>query len=274
MLMSASRFVIAGLILFAVVYRPGARHERLTARQWRDALIIGGCLLLGGNGIVSWGEQYVGSGYMALIVGSVPLWMALLAPLFGGRRVTLLAGVGVGVGLAGVALLVHPSGTSMHWQSIAVLGSPLLWSIGSLYAQRAAMPRNALTATAMEMVTGGVLMGIVGLAAGEAGRVHLGAVSSSSWIAFAYLIAFGSLVGYSCYIWLLGRVTSTAVSTYAYVNPLVAVALGAIVLGESITPITLGAGAMIIFAVALILSSRALQSRRKPTLEPAISDVA
>lgn len=275
MLMSASRFLIAGLILFAITYRPGARHERLTARQWRDSLIIGGCLLLGGNGIVSWGEQYVGSGYMALIVGSVPLWMALLAPLFGGRRVTALAGVGVAVGLAGVGLLVHPSGTAIHWQSLAVLGSPLLWSIGSLYAQRAAMPRNALTATAMEMICGGLLMGFVGLAAGEAGRMHIASISGASWISFAYLIAFGSLVGYTCYIWLLGRVSSTAVSTYAYVNPLVAVLLGAIVLGEAITPITLGAGAMIIFAVALILSSRALQSRRrKPLLEPAIGDVA
>ena len=274
MLMSATRFLIAGLILFAVTYRPGARHEHLTRRQWRDALIIGGCLLLGGNGIVSWGEQYVGSGYMALIVGSVPLWMALLAPAFGGRRVTALAGVGVAVGLAGVGLLVHPSGASIHWQSIAVLGSPLLWSIGSLYAQRAAMPRNALTATAMEMICGGLLMGIVGLAAGEAGRVHVASISGASWIAFVYLIAFGSLIGYTCYIWLLGHVSSTAVSTYAYVNPLVAVVLGAIVLGEAITPVTLGAGAMIIFAVALILSSRALQSRHKTVLEPAISDVA
>jgi drug/metabolite transporter (DMT)-like permease len=158
---------------------------------------------------------------------------------------------------------------------LAVLGSPLLWSIGSLYAQRAAMPRNALTAKGMEMVTGGALLGIVGLAAGELGRVHPGSITGASWIAFVYLILFGSLVGYSSYIWLLGKVSSTAVSTYAYVNPLVAVALGAIVLGESISPLTLGAGAMIVFAVALILSGRALARRRldKPAVGP-IRDVA
>jgi drug/metabolite transporter (DMT)-like permease len=275
MLMSAVRFSIAGVILLAVTWRPGVRRERLTARQWRDAAIIGGCLLLGGNGIVSWGEQYVGSGYMALIVATVPLWMALLAPLFGGRRVGIISAVGVGVGLAGVGLLVHPGAAAMSWQSVAVLGSPLLWSIGSLYAQRAAMPRNALTATGMEMVTGGALLGIVGLAAGELGRVHPGSITGASWIAFVYLILFGSLVGYSSYIWLLGKVSSTAVSTYAYVNPLVAVALGAIVLGESISPLTLGAGAMIVFAVALILSGRALARRRldKPAVGP-IRDVA
>jgi len=276
MLMSAVRFTIAGLILLAVTHRPGVRRERLTARQWRDAVIIGGCLLLGGNGIVSWGEQYVGSGYMALIVATVPLWMALLAPLFGGRRVGVISAIGVGVGLAGVVLLVHPGATAMSWQSVAVLGSPLLWAIGSLYAQRAAMPRNALTATGMEMLAGGALLAIAGVAGGEIGRVHVGSITGASWIAFAYLITFGSLVGYSSYIWLLGKVSATAVSTYAYVNPLVAVVLGGLVLGETISPLTLGAGVMIVFAVALILSGRALARRRRPDRPAAgpIRDVA
>lgn len=275
MLMAAARFTLAGVLLLAFMYRPGARHERLTWRQWRDATIIGGCLLLGGNGIVTWAEQYVATGYMALVVATVPLWMALLAPLFGGKRVGLIAAAGVAVGLVGTALLVHPSGGAFRWQSIAALGSPLLWSVGSLYARRAAMPRNALTATGMEMVTGGLLLFIVGAVAGEIGRTHLTAVSGGSWIAFVYLILFGSLVGYTAYIWLLGHVSATAVSTYAYVNPLVAVTLGAIVLGEKISPITLGAGAMIVFAVALILSDRArAQRKRVRVVEPSVRHVA
>jgi drug/metabolite transporter (DMT)-like permease len=256
LLMAGARFVLAGLLLLAWQRRPGAAHrEPLTWRQWRSAAIIGFCLLLGGNGIVSWGEQYVGTGYMSLIVATVPLWMALLAPLYGGRRVGLIAAVGVAVGLAGVSLLLRPSG-AFHWQSIAVIASPLLWANGSLYSQRAPLPRSALTSTAMEMLAGGVMLGLVGLAGGEASHVNLGAVTPASWISFIYLIFFGSLVGYSAYIWLLANVSATAVSTYAYVNPLVAVMLGAIVLGEHITGITLIAGLLIVVAVALILTAR------------------
>lgn len=275
MLMAAARFLLAGLLLFAFMRRPGSRHERITPRHWLSALIIGGCLLVGGNGIVTWGEQYVGSGYMALVVATVPLWMAVFAPLFGGPRMGVLTAAGVAVGLAGVILLVHPGGASVRWQSVAVVGSPLLWSLGSLYAQRAAMPRQALTSVSMEMLAGGTLLGIIGLATGELGRVHLGAVSTASWISFVYLIFFGALVGYTAYIWLLGKVSAAAASTYAYVNPLVAVLLGALVLGEAISPLTLLAGGLIVVAVATILSGRALARRdRVRSLESVASDAA
>lgn len=274
MLMAGARFLLAGALLFAVMRRPGAQKEPLTRKQWLATAIIGACLLLGGNGIVTWGEQYVGSGYMALIVATVPLWMALFAPLFGGRRVGFFSGIGVAIGLAGVALLIHPSAT-FHWQSVAVICSPLAWSFGSLYSQRAPLPRSALTSTAMEMLCGGVLLTIVGFAGGEAGRVHLGAVSMASWIAFVYLILFGALVGYSAYIWLLGNVSSTAASTYAYVNPLVAVVLGAIVLSEPVTPLTILAGGLIIIAVVIILSGR-VRARRSSVrqLDTVASDAA
>ena len=256
-LMAGARFLIAGLILFAFTHRRGAPRERITWREWRSATIIGACLLLGGNGIVTWGEQYVHTGLASLIVATVPLWMALLAPLFGGSRVRRTAAIGVAIGLAGVVLLLRPGGAApTEWQTFVVPLSPLLWACGSLYAQRAPVPRQAFTATAMEMVAGGLLLGIVGLALGEAGHTHLNAVSGSSLFAFAYLIVFGSLVAYSSYIWLLHHVSATAVSTYAYVNPLVAVMLGAVVLGEPITGLTVVAGLMIIVAVALILSSR------------------
>ncbi|MBV8301855.1 MAG: EamA family transporter [Candidatus Dormibacteraeota bacterium] len=274
-LMAAARFVLAGLLVLAWQLRPGRPgRERLTWQQWRSAAIIGACLLLGGNGIVTWGEQYVGTGYMSLIVATVPLWMALFAPLYGGRRVGPLAATGVAVGLAGTGLLLHPSG-AFHWQSVAVIASPLLWANGSLYAQRAALPRSALTATGMEMVAGGLLLGVASAAGGELGHVHLGAVTLTSWLAFGYLIVFGSLVGYTAYVWLLSNVSITAVSTYAYVNPLVAVLLGALFLGEQITGITLIAGALIIVAVAAILTSRgrAAQQRRYRT-QPQVTKVA
>jgi drug/metabolite transporter (DMT)-like permease len=199
----------------------------------------------------------VHTGLVALIVATVPLWMAILAPLFGGAWVRWSAAIGVAIGLAGVVLLLRPGGAApTEWQTFIVPLSPLLWACGSLYAKRAPAPRQALTATGMEMIAGGLLLGIVGLGLGEAGHTHLNAISASSLFAFFYLIVFGSLVAYTAYIWLLHHVSATAVSTYAYVNPLVAVLLGAWILGEAITWLTAVAGAMIIVAVALILSSR------------------
>lgn len=257
-LIAGSRFLIAGLILFAFMWRRRATRERITWRQWRSAFIIGACLLLAGNGIVTWGEQYVHTGLVSLIVATVPLWMALLAPLFGGAWVRWTAAIGVAIGLAGVVLLLRPGGAApTEWQTFVVPLSPLLWACGSLYAQRARVAEQAFTAIAMEMVAGGLLLGIVGLLSGEAGHTHLNHVSGASLFAFVYLIVFGSLVAYSAYIWLLHHVSITAVSTYAYVNPLVAVVLGATVLGEQITWLTALAGLMIVAAVALILSSRA-----------------
>ena len=275
MLMAGARFFIAGLVLFAFTFRRGAPRERITWRHWRAAVIIGFCLLLCGNGFVTWGEQYVHTGLVALIVATVPLWMALLAPLFGGAWVRWTAAIGVAIGLAGVVLLLRPGGAApTEWQTFVVPLAPLMWAIGSLYARRAPVPRQALTATAMEMVAGGALLAIAGLAMGEAGHTHLSAVSLGSVIAFVYLIVFGSLIAYTAYIWLLHHVSTTAVSTYAYVNPLVAVLLGAVFLGEPITGLTALAGAMIIAAVALILSSRARdRSDVAPPLEP-LNEVA
>ena len=257
-LMAGARFLIAGLVLYAFTVRRRGSRERVTWRQWRSATIIGACLLLGGNGIVTWGEQYVHTGLASLIVATVPLWMALLAPVFGGAWLRWTAAIGVVIGLAGVVLLLRPGGAApTEWQTFVVPLSPLLWAFGSLYAQRAPVPSQAVKATAMEMVAGGLLLGIVGLALGEAGHTHLNAVSGSSLFAFVYLIVFGSLIAYSAYIWLLHHVSATSVSTYAYVNPLVAVVLGAVVLAEPVTGLTAVAGLMIVVAVALILSSRA-----------------
>src|ERR1700726_3223507 len=153
LLMSGARFILAGLLLLAFSPRPGAPRERLTLIHWRSAIVIGGCLLLFGNGGVAWGEQYLPSGLVALIVATVPLWMALFAPAFGGRWINWTAAAGIALGLVGIILLVRPGGEGAgHWQTFVVLLSPLMWAIGSLYARNAPSPKQPLTAVGMEMI--------------------------------------------------------------------------------------------------------------------------
>jgi drug/metabolite transporter (DMT)-like permease len=274
LLMSGARFILAGLLLLAFSHRPGAPRERLTLIHWRSALIIGGCLLLFGNGGVAWGEQYLPSGFVALIIATVPLWMALFAPAFGGRWINWTAAIGIAIGLAGIVLLVRPGGGAGHWQTLVVLLAPLLWAIGSLYARDAPAPRQPLTAVGMEMIAGGALLSVAGVVSGELGHVHLGNVSFASVAAFVYLVLIGALVGYVAYIWLLHHVSVTAASTYAFVNPVVAVALGAIVLGEAVTPLTLVAAALIVGAVVLLLIGQSRKSQPAIALEVPVREVA
>jgi drug/metabolite transporter (DMT)-like permease len=274
LLMSGARFILAGLLLLAFSHRPGAPRERLTLIHWRSALIIGGCLLLFGNGGVAWGEQYLPSGFVALIIATVPLWMALFAPAFGGRWINWTAAIGIAIGLAGIVLLVRPGGGAGHWQTLVVLLAPLLWAIGSLYARDAPAPRQPLTAVGMEMIAGGALLSIAGVVSGELGHVHLGNVSFASVAAFVYLVLIGALVGYVAYIWLLHHVSVTAASTYAFVNPVVAVALGAIVLGEAVTPLTVVAAALIVGAVVLLLIGQSRKSQPAIALEVPVREVA
>jgi drug/metabolite transporter (DMT)-like permease len=276
LLMSGTRFILAGLLLYAFARRRGTPRERLTFVHWRSALIIGGCLLLGGNGGVAWGEQYLPTGFVALIVATVPLWMALFAPAFGGRWINWTAAAGIALGLAGIVLLVRPGGAGAgQWQTLVVLGSPLLWAIGSLYARKAPAPAQPLTAIAMEMVAGGCLLALAGIATGELGHVHLANVSFASVASFVYLIVVGSMVGYVAYIWLLHHVSPTAASTYAFVNPVVAVALGALILGEPITLLTGVAATLIIGAVTLLLVGQSRSTAELAVaLEMPVSEVA
>jgi drug/metabolite transporter (DMT)-like permease len=274
-LMAGARFILAGLLLYAIARRPGTPRERLTLAHWRSAVIIGFCLLLFGNGGVSWGEQYLPSGLVALIVATVPLWMALFAPAFGGHRINRMAAAGVGLGLVGIVLLVRPGGTGAgHWQTFVVLLSPLLWAAGSLYARNAPSPKQPMTAIAMEMMAGGVMLIIAGVATGELGHVHLDHVSVASLASFVYLVLIGALVGYVAYIWLLHNVSATAASTYAFVNPVVAVGLGALVLGEPVTLLTLIAAVLICGAVALLLVGQSRAAHPEAVLEVPVKEVA
>lgn len=267
-LMAGVRFLIAGAILYLLLRLRGA--ERPTSIHWRSALIVGGLLLLGGNGGVSWAEVHVPSGLAALLVAAVPLWMALfdwLRP--GGVRPTALTIVGLVIGFAGVALLasqVEASGTGPQLIGIlALVVATCSWAIGSLYARTAPFPKTQLLGTGMEMLAGGALLVLVSGIAGEWGQVHLDAISLKSVLALVFLIIFGSLIGFSSYVWLLHHVSAASVSTYAYVNPVVAVFLGWAFAHEPITWVTLVSAAIIISAVALITVSRARSAQPQET---------
>jgi drug/metabolite transporter (DMT)-like permease len=271
--LSASiRFLVAGALLYAFAIRRGDRDgDRPGRAQWLAATVIGGSLLLGGNGLVMWAEQTVPSGIAALIIASVPLWMALLDRLVFGKRLSWLAVLGLAVGFGGLVLLVNPAGGRIDPAGAAALVvASLSWAAGSLYARHAPLPKRPLVGTGMEMLAGGMLLAFVGAARGEFAQLDSAAVSLESVLGLGYLIVFGSLVAFAAYVWLLRVTRTTLVSTYAYVNPVVAVFLGWAVLAEPITAGTLVAGAIIVVAVALIVSARpAKQSSPSPEEPPA-----
>jgi drug/metabolite transporter (DMT)-like permease len=258
LLMAGARFTIAGLILLAWRLPIALRDGRApTLDHWRRALVIGAALLLGGNGGVALAETTVPSGLTALIVSTVPLWMMAIDAIFFKRRPSSAALVGLATGFGGVALLVGPTGggaVSIVGAVVLVLAS-LSWAAGSIYSRTAKLPEDSLLTTGMEMLCGGMCLVLAGLAAREDAGFHLGAVSEASWIAFLWLVFFGGIVGFAAYLWVIRNAPTSLVSTYAYVNPIVAVALGWAILHEQITTGTLVAGGIIIASVALIVSS-------------------
>jgi drug/metabolite transporter (DMT)-like permease len=259
LLAASARFVLAGALTLAVTVRrpaPDGRPDPLGWPQWGACAVVGTALLLGGNGLVSIAERRVPSGPTAVIIASVPIWAALIAAAAARERVRLRHGVGLALGFAGVAVLVLGSGSGRldaFGVGLLLLGS-LSWSAGSVWSRTAPMPRRPLVMTGMEMLCGGVACGIVGLANGEAGRVHLAAVPARTWWALAYLVVFGSMAAYTAYVWLLANAPLPLVTTYAYVNPLVAVLLGRVLLGERFTWRTAVATVVIVVAVAMIVS--------------------
>jgi drug/metabolite transporter (DMT)-like permease len=253
-LMAATRFLVAGTVLF--VFRRLRGDVAPSDREWRSAAVIGLLLLLGGNGGVVWAEQRVSSGHAALMIGATPLWMVLIDSFRpGGQRPGWLAVAGVLVGFAGAALLIGPGASSSD--RIDPLGAGVLilatvsWAGGSLYSRKATLPLSPLLGTGMEMMMGGLALLTLGTLTGEWSRLNLSAISSSSWWGLAYLIVFGSWVGFGSYTWLLRVAPTSLVSTYAYVNPIVAVLMGNWLAAEPLTPRTLTAAAVIVGSVAL-----------------------
>lgn len=255
-LMAGLRHLTAGALLYGWMRLRGT--PRPEPRHWRSAALIGGLLLLGGNGLVTWAEQRVPSGLAALVVASVPIWMTVLDGLQRRERPHGVVVLGLALGLGGIAFLVAPGrfAGGSHVDPLgaaALLTAALLWAIGSLQSRRVALPASTLLATAMEMIAGGAILLAVAGATREWSGFSLAAVSTKSWLALGYLIVAGSLLGFSAYIFLLGATTPARVSTYAYVNPVVAVFLGWLFAGEAVTPRTILATLVIVAAVALII---------------------
>jgi drug/metabolite transporter (DMT)-like permease len=261
-LVGAARFLVAGGLLYGWARIRG--QETPTRANWGAATLMGGLLLLGGNGGVLWAEQRVSSGLAALLVTMVPLWVVLLEwlgprPLRRGRpgRAVLL---GVAGGFLGVALLAGPvdlEGGAVDLVGAAVLvGASLSWASGSVLSRHLTLPSSPLLGTAMQMLGGGALLLLAGLATGEPARLSLEQVSATSLLALAYLTVFGSLVAFSAYVFLLREIPTSKVATYAYVNPVVALALGWTLAGEELSARTLMAAAIILGSVVLITTYR------------------
>ncbi len=254
-LMGAIRFLIAGFLL--VMWSVWRGKARVSGTAWRNAAIVGGLLLFWGNGSVAWAAQRVQSGMMSLLVATVPLWMVLLERARG-RRPTAAQLVGVGIGLVGVSLLVLPADGS--WRNapvdpvgaaVLVIGS-LAWTAGSLFSRGAEQAAYAPMNSGMQMVCGGAGLLLLALAVGEPARVSLNTVSMKSMLSVLYLIVFGSLVGFSTYMWLLKKASPAAVGTYAYINPAVAVLLGVTLAGERLPARAMLAMSVIVGGVALV----------------------
>jgi drug/metabolite transporter (DMT)-like permease len=254
-LVGGIRLVSAGLCMYAFLRLRGA--ARPTGRECRSATIIGVLLLTGGNGGVVWSEQFVPSGVVALLVACVPLWMLLLSWLRGGTPPSLREWAGVALGLFGVSMLVS-LGSNTDAGGVSPLGllvmllSTLSWSVGSLVSREMPLPQSPLLASAMEMLAGGTGMLIVGGVRGEFAQLAASHVSLRSALSIAYLAVFGSIVAFTAYKWLLARVTPAVVGTYAFVNPVVAVALGWAFASEPLSLRTVLAMFVIVGAVVII----------------------
>ena len=259
-LMAGVRFVIAGGILYGFVMLRGARAPN--RRQWVAASIIGALLLLGGNGAVVWAELRVPSGLVALLVATEPLCVVLIdwaRP--SGRRPRPGELIGLMLGFAGVVILVSPAelvGGGLQIDplgAVVVLFAAVSWALGSIYSRHAPAHESAFLMTGMKMLTGGLLLLLAGTAAGEWSRLDIGAISARSWFALAYLIVFGALIAFTAYIWLLKNTTLARASTYAYVNPIVAVLLGWLLVSEPMNSRVVAAAAVIVAGAVIVVRS-------------------
>ena len=263
-LMAGFRFTIAGGLLYLWArFSPGYEKPKLI--HWRTSLIVGTLLLAGGNGGVVVGEHYISSGLTALLIATEPFWIVLLSWVFlRGQRPNLLVTAGLLLGFIGVWLLL-PTGASAAegvsasgqlFGAVLILAASVSWAVGSLYGTRAEAARSPILASGMQMLSGGVIMLLIGTFAGEWGTLNLNTVSARSWLALVYLIFVGALVAYTAYSWLLKNAQPAMVSTYAYVNPAIAVLLGWAVAGETLTGQMLLGAAIIVGSVALITANK------------------
>ena len=289
-LMAGARFVLAGVIMYAIAWSQGSllrrsgcegRITKSSWANWRTSLIIGACLLLAGNGGVTISEQHIDSGLAALIVAIVPIYIVLLGWATGvAPRPSPIVWLALVGGFVGVGILFGPA---LHFSSeqgrhpaigiSILLVSSFIWSAGSLYSRTAKHAASPFLTAAQQMLCGGALLLLAGVVTGELPQFHPGSISILSLASFVYLVIIGAVVGYTAYIWLLRHCEPAKVATYAYVNPIVAVLLGAVFAGETLTMRTLIAASLIIGSVALVITAQQLRARVEPPisagLEPA-----
>lgn len=265
-LMAGIRFIIAGALLYGFVVIKEKKHPKLI--EWRDTTIIGTLLLLGGNGLVVIAEKTIPSSIAAIVIATVPLWMIVIAWLLKSQiipnRSTL---IGTLIGFVGVVILMFPSYQEhLHFDTFGLLLTLLaaiLWSLGSIYSQKATLPSSVMLSTAMQMLSGGLVLIIVATLFGEWQQFHVEMLSSRSLFALTYLVLIGSLVGFSAYVWLLKNASPYLASTYAFVNPIVALFLGYVFADEVLSVKALIATALIISAVVMITFSKAKKRSHK-----------
>jgi drug/metabolite transporter (DMT)-like permease len=265
-LMAGTRFLIAGVLLYAWAIRRGDRSDRPTARHWLSAFLIATPMLAIGNAAVGWAEETVDTGTASLIIASVPLWMALLDRVGYGQRIARSTLIGLVIGFAAVGLLAGPGGVG--GRAFVLVFTSLAWSIGSLYSRQAPLPSRPSVAVGMQMLAAGLVLIVFASAKGEVGQVDVGAISLESWLGFGYLITAGSLVAFTAYMWLLRNAPTSLAATYAYVNPVVAVLLGTVFLGEPLGWRTLVGGGIIVASVAMIVRAPKPKERDEAEQRP------
>ena len=268
LLSAGIRFCVAGIVLIGFV--AARRGVKVGRAQLQGAAVVGLLLLVGGNGFVVLAERTVPSGLTALIIASVPLWIVVFGR-FAGDRIHGSTFIGVAVGFAGVAFLVVGRGASGAVDPVGlglVLVATVSWALGTFLAPRLRMPPDSLLSTGIQQVAGGLVLVVLAAAVGELAHLEPATWSTNSLVAMAYLVVFGSLVAFSAYSWLLQHAPVSLVSTYAYVNPVVAVVLGALVLAEPITPSILAGAAIVVAAVAFIVTRAGARQRAARTVAP------
>ena len=256
---AAVRFILAGLLLMLWSRRKGAAWP--ARLHWRNAVIVGGLLLAGGNGVLVWAEQVVPSGVAALLVATVPLWLVAITAVSSRQRPSWPVMFGLILGLVGVGILVDPRGlvagdSAMFVGTVAILLGSFSWALGTFVSRRLAQASSQVMTTGMNMVAGGLLLILVATATGELPQLDAAAISLRSWLAFAFLLVFGSIIGFSAYMWLVKVTTPARAASNFYVNPVVAVLAGWLIAGEALTGRMIVAMIIIVVAVAFIVTQK------------------
>ena len=268
--MSGARFLLAGGLLFAFARSAWGGHAAMpTRREWMGAAVAGFLLFVANNGLIVWAEAHgVPTGVVALLIGTTPMWMVLLNWVRIGARPSPMTWAGLVLGLIGVGLLVNvsqqPGGTTLLGAAIVIMAA-FFWSLGSLYARGAALPRSPWMSTSIQLLWGGIFQTILAVLSGELAAFQLSQMSAASFVAMLYLAIVSSTIAFSAFTWLMRVAEPARVATYAYVNPMIAFVLGWLLLGEPITPRTVLAAAVIVLAVFLILRAQS----RKPAVREA-----